>query len=541
MAENNRHYTREIAEWASQLRFEDIPARIVEEAKLQLTSVLASILATSRTGAGRRIAAASLRWAEPGPCSLIPGGERIEMKDAMAANAALSMALDFDDYLFSGHTGHSAVLVPLMLAERESMDGRRFIESQTIANEIEGRIGASVMVGPLNGQMWAFIHAAGAALAAGRAFGLDAAGMASALGMSLAQPSRPLNAGFMGGDSKLLTASANIYTGLLAAQFAAGGLKGPDNILEAADGFCETFSYVPIYPMLTRLGECWLSDTLSNKLYPGCAYIDATMDGVFEICREKEIDPDEIFKIDVYGSIFTVKMDELSRPLVREANTHPVTLNFYTPYNVAVGILDGELGPAQFEPARIADPKVWELARRVRVHHDISLTGKMLDSITNIIDIRYLLRELRFGSLRMLVKNVGPSSPLLWLAGSRDILSIVDEGRRALGKVFGDEPKERPERSLAKSAEGFRFSLGARVEFEMKSDKTAYEFEQEVPFGAAGWPLDERRNDVAGKFEKQALPVLGPDKTRAALDKISRLETLSSSELRSLISDCCVK
>lgn len=541
MADRKRHYTREMAEWAAQLRFQDIPERIVEEAKLQLTSVLASIIAGSRTTAGRSVAAAVLRWADAGPCRLIPGGEGIAMKEAMAGNSALSMLLDFDDYLFSGHTGHSAVLTPLMLAGREEITGELFILSQTIANEIEGRIGGSVMLGPLNGQMWAFIHAAGAACAAGRVLGLDAPQMANALGMSLAQPSRPLTAGFMGGDSKLFTAASNIYTGVLAAQFASEGLTGPDDILEADDGFCETFSFVPIFPMLTRLGECWLSDTLSCKLYPGCAYIDAVMDGVFEIRREKEIDVSDIFKIDIYGSIFTAKMDELSRPLVRETFSHPVTLNFYTPYNVAAGLLDGELGPAQFEPERIRDPKIWELARRVRVHHDVSLTGKMVDSITDIIDIRYLLRELRLGSLRTIVKNIGPASPLLWLAGGRDVLALFDEGRRALGKVFGDDPREKPESSLAKSAEGFRFALGARVEFEMKSEKTAYEFEQEVPFGAAGWPLEERRNDVNGKFEKQALPVLGTEKTQSALEKIARLEKLGPADLRSLISDCCSK
>jgi len=541
MAEKKRRYTREMTEWAAGLTFGDIPARVVEQAKMQTMSVLAAIFAGSRMSSGGKTIAAALRGSDPGPARLIPSGERVTVKDALAAASSLSMALDYDDYTFAGHPGHSAALVPLMMAAREDISGEQILLAQTVANEIESRIGGSVMVGPLNGQMWSFIHAAGAACAAGKIYGLDSDRMASALGMALSQPASPLAPGFMGADSKLLTASAGISSGLLAAQLAAEGLKGPQDILEAEDGFCETLSFVPIYPMLTRLGSCWLSDTMSVKLYPGCAYISATMDGVFEIMRNKEINPDDIFKIDVHASIATVKMDEMSRPLVTHQNTHPVTLNFYTPYNVAAGVLDGKLGPEQFEPERVRDPKVWELARRVRVHHDMSLTSNLIDSATDLIDIRYLLSRMRAGSLGSMLKRLGPASPLLWLAGGREITGLMSEGRRALEKVFGAPGDDDAERRLAPSAENFRMAFGSRVVFDMKSKDAVYEFEQKIPFGAAGWPLEDRRSDACGKFEKEALATLTPEAATAALDAVSKLERLDNAGVRSLLDLCCSK
>ncbi|MFA6447895.1 MAG: MmgE/PrpD family protein, partial [bacterium] len=539
MDASKRHYTREIAEWAAQLKYEDIPERIIEKAKLQTMSVLASIFASSRADAGHRLREAVRRWSDPGQCRMIPFGDSVTMKDVLTANSGMSMLMDYDDYLFAGHSGHSAVLAPLALAERMEVDGKQMLTAQVIANEVEARLGGSVMMGPLNGQMWAFIHSAGAALAAGKLMGLDAGQMTSALGMSLAQPAWPLAPGFLGGDSKLFTASAGIHTGVLAAQFAAEGLEGPEDIIETDEGFCDTFSFIPLYPMLTRLGECWLSDTLSYKLYPGCAYIDSTMDCVFKIRKEKKIDTDDIFKIDVYASLLTVKMDELATGMVRHQNTHPVTLNFYTPYNVAAGLIDGELGPDQFRQERIEDPKVWELAKRVRVHHDIALTGKVIDSVTDLIDLRFLLSELRLSSLRTLVKKIGPGSPLVWLAAGREVTNFITEGRRTLDKVFGGQREEKADKNLAKSAEDFKMAFGSRVVFEMKSDKKNYECEQEIPYGAAGRPLEELKLDVAAKFEKEARQVITGDASQAAMDKISDFENQDSAGVRALVSDCC--
>lgn len=538
MNSSRRHYTIEIAEWAAALRYEDIPERVVEKIKMQAMSVLGAIFAGSRTSAGRRSAAAVRRLSDAGASKMIPFGDYVSLRDALSANSALSMMLDYDDYLFAGHTGHSAILAPLALAERMEIDGKQLITAVAAANEIEARIGGSVMAGPLNGQMWAFIHSAGAAVAAAKLMGLDATQVANALGMSLAQPARPLTPGFMGGDSKLFTA-AGMHTGLLAAQYAAEGMEGPRDILEEQEGFIETFSFVPLYPMLTRLGECWLSDTLSYKIYPGCAYIDSAMDCVFDIMNNNEFDPDEIFKIDVYASLPTVKMDEMSRRYVRHQQTHPVTLNFSTPYNLACGILDRALGPEHFEPERIGDQRVWDMAKRVRVHHDISLTGKLIESVSELLDLRYLMSEMRVGSLRTLVKNIGPGSPLVWLAAGREIMGFIDEGRRTIEKIFGRPPEERAENSLASSAENFRMAFGARVVFEMKSEHRKYEAAQEIPYGAAGRPADELRRNVSAKFDREARAVLTEEAAEAAFNKLNDMDSLSPSGVRSLISDCC--
>ncbi len=205
-------------------------------------------------------------WGHDGPVALVGTERRVSVDDAIYGAAALSMALDFDDYVCFGHTGHSGVLVSLLLAASTSSPAAEQLVAQTIANEVEARLGGACLVGPLNGQLWSFIHVAGAALAAGRLLGLDASRMAHALAIALYQAPRATVPGFMAPDSKLLTAAEPTAAGVRAARLAAAGVTGPLDTLEHAEGFLTAFADAPLPGMLGGLGEGWL---VAGELTPG--------------------------------------------------------------------------------------------------------------------------------------------------------------------------------------------------------------------------------------------------------------------------------
>ena len=126
--------TERIAEWVTQARYEDLPRRVTEEAKNQLLSVIAAVHAGHFSEAGRTVSRTLKEWAGGKDATMIPSGERTSLYNAIFANTALSMALDYDDYLFAGHTGHSAVLVTLALAEKHGVSGKDFLLAQTFLN-----------------------------------------------------------------------------------------------------------------------------------------------------------------------------------------------------------------------------------------------------------------------------------------------------------------------------------------------------------------------------------------------------------------------
>ena len=114
-------------------------------------------------------------------------GKSYAPAEAALANAAYSMAQDFDDIIWMGHTGHSAVFASLAVAEHEEKSTRDLLTAVVAANEIAGRIGGSCFFGPLNGQMWTFIHLVGAAAATAKLLQLSPAQTTHSLAIALAQ------------------------------------------------------------------------------------------------------------------------------------------------------------------------------------------------------------------------------------------------------------------------------------------------------------------------------------------------------------------
>jgi 2-methylcitrate dehydratase PrpD len=477
--------TRRIAEFVERTRFEDLPARAVDGAKLQILSVLAAATAGRRTEAGSAVLNAMQGALSPDDeCTVLGTRARGSLRDAVYLNAAFSMTLDYDDYLFAGHTGHSAVVASLGVAEKLGLSGPELIASQVVANEIEGRIGAAVLLGPLNGQLWSFIHAAGAAAVYARALGLDADAIESALGIALLQPPMPLERGFFGSAAKTLLASMPVAHGIQAVEFAGAGLTGSRGILDGPQGFVAKYTDRPIAGAFTGLGTTWLTDTLCFKAYPGCAYIDSFVDAALEISEHHDPKPDQIDRIEIAASILTVGMDALSRPHLRGMASDPVTLNFSVPYNAAVALLDRELTPRQLAPERISDRRVWDLASRVTLRHDPEWTERLQ---------RTSVLTLAGGTLE---------SPEIDLSG-------VDLSR-------------------------FEMSFGATVTVTL-DDGRRLECSQAVPLGAAGRPSNETEKVVENKFAREAADTIAEEDALQAAQIVGYLETASADEVRELM------
>ncbi|MFI5394761.1 MAG: MmgE/PrpD family protein [Candidatus Binatia bacterium] len=481
--------TERIAEWVEQAQFTDVPRRVTEEAKNQILSVIAAVHAGHFSEAGRTVSRTVKEWSGGKEATMIPSGERTSLYNAIFSNTALSMALDYDDYLFAGHTGHSSVLVTLALAEKMGVSGKEFLLAQTLANEIEGRVGASVLIGPLNGQMWTFIHLIGGAVIAAKLMGLEKSQIQSAIGLAMMQPNYPLGAGFFGSEGKTVLASMTTPIGVQAAQLAANGLRGAGDILESEQGFLSVFAKQPLPGAYEGLGKVWLSDTLCFKLYPGCAYIDTAIDCVLTLARQHSIDGKKVKTVYVGASPLTLGMEALSAPHLKGPETLPVTLNFSIGYNVAVALMDRELTARQFSRERIRDKATWDLAGRVQLALDEVMAQRMRD--------------------RSLVKSV---------------------------KGEGGEHFQLDLDSADLSS--FKMSFGARVRIEMEDGRT-FEAEQEVPFGGAGRPFEERRKSVEDKFRRETRYTLRKEKMEKAIDLILHLDQASSAQLRELVRLCC--
>ena len=115
--------------------------------------------------------------------------------------------------------------------------------------------------------------------------------------------------GFMGPQSKLLTAAEPAAAGARAALLAADGVSGALDVIEHPRGVLANLSFAPRPAMFGGLGEVWLTDTLAFKRLPGCAYLQS----VGEAACSAGVEAGEVAAIEIDAGWLTCEMESLGR------------------------------------------------------------------------------------------------------------------------------------------------------------------------------------------------------------------------------------
>lgn len=374
-----------LGRWVSELTWETIPDATKTAARYQVLSTLAAAFASARSDEVQPVLRGLVRFAPAGACSVVAHDGSVGPIDAAVANAALSMAQDYDDIVWMGHTCHSAVWASLAAAEHAGADAESFLTAVVAANEVGGRLGASALLGPLNGQMWTFIHLVGAAAATAKVLGLSAAETTHALAISLAQPNFALQPGFMTPTSKFLAASTPTATGMRAAYFASAGMTGAPSIVEDPRGFWSRFSYHPLPAMLDGLSSFWVLETLTFKTHPGCHYFQTTCTALGKL-REKlgPFAPGDVRSVRVETTKLATEATRFASEYAAVAETiTPVNVNFDLRVTAAITILAGRLTSHEVEPAWLEarSEEIHRLRERITVEHAPDLTLRTIQSM----------------------------------------------------------------------------------------------------------------------------------------------------------------
>ena len=503
----------DLAEWAVSLRYEQIPASVVDCARQQLVSVLSSLYSGASCVPGRACRTAALALATSGNATILPTGEQASPHAAVLANAAFSMAHDFDDYLFLGHTGHSAVLATLAVGEQVGATLEEVLTAQVVANEVAGRLGAYVVIGPQNGQLWAHIHIAAAVVGAARLLGLTAAVTADALAIGFYLPPFALFPGFFASDAKLLTAALPAANGLYATSLASAGLRGARDILDRRHGFAEQFAFVPLPELLSGLGKSWVSDSMSCKIYPGCAYVDGPVDAALTALGARQLESRDIAAIDIVATAMTTGMERVGAA-AGLADLDPIAVNFSARRSVATALLAGALTPRELEPGwlRLHGGEVMELVAKTRLRESRAMTIAMLRGLGRAIDLPALTRSVGVARLWAARAAIRRTYAAANSAGKRTWPTLLRrrQGARAMGSIgalsgfLRDLGTSKQAFSMADARfDELEFRFAAAVKITLTSGEKL-RASQTIPFGAAGRAAAETSELVADKLRNEA-------------------------------------
>ncbi len=269
--------TATLARFASELRFDRIPAAVLRRAEDLLLDWIGSALA----GKGARPVEAIERFAvQMGPSDgvsevLISRRQTSPLFAAMV-NAAASHFAEQDD-VHNGSVFHpGAVVFPpaLAAAQARALSGRDLLTAAVAGYEVGIRVGE--FLGRSHYKVFHTTGTAGvvaAAAAAGRALGLSADKMRDAFGSAGTQAAGLWEFLRDAADSKQLHVAKAAADGLLAAYLAHDGFTGAARILEGAQGMAAGMSTDADPARLTdRLGERWALAETSFKWHAACRH-----------------------------------------------------------------------------------------------------------------------------------------------------------------------------------------------------------------------------------------------------------------------------
>ncbi|WP_066635201.1 MmgE/PrpD family protein [Bordetella sp. H567] len=374
LSHEHRGITMALAEFIAGLTPAAIPGRTRDVLRKALVDGLGCGLYGLATPWGRIMREYARDRQGPPEAALWGGQARVAVDNSVLAAGTAIHGFDFDDHSRAKiHPGAVVLPVVLALGEREGVDGATLLTAMAAGYETMNRVSQAANPGRTRMRGWHLTGTTGtfaAAAAASVILGLDASTTASALGLAGTQSAGLWAFTADGGMSKRMHPGRSAQAGVAAALLAARGFAGPRFILEAEDGsFLFGMSDSPRPGMITQgLGSTWHTDATCFKPHACCGSNHACVDAALDLMREHRIAIDDIERI-VAGIPSVVNTQTGFDYRADSVLNAQMSLR----YNIAVALMDGQAYLEQFTPARIVEPRVVALSRRVDIEIDADI------------------------------------------------------------------------------------------------------------------------------------------------------------------------
>jgi 2-methylcitrate dehydratase PrpD len=372
--------TRAYAEFALGLRYEDIPADVVDIAREQIVATLGSCYTGSMMPAARSVQAGLAIMGEGGQSTLFGAHGRMPAPAAALYNSAVGQVLDFDDWVIISHAGAAVVPTAFAAGESAGASGRELIAAVVLGNEICGRTSRAIQRGAYVGNSMPN-HQVETALIASRLLGLDVLQTQRALSHSGFLAMESCHTGWMT-DSKVLCNGLPAMWGIVSASLAKAGLLGNLDMIEHPAGLLATVSeVVDEEELLKGLGTDWYTRTLNTKRHPSCAYNLSAIECAIALHgRIPGFDPMRVAAIELEGpgvmlyvaARFQALEPDIYEQIRDQAATH-VALCFDAGHGALAALADGEFTYRQYLGERLHSPVIQTLRRKVTFKADAAM------------------------------------------------------------------------------------------------------------------------------------------------------------------------
>jgi 2-methylcitrate dehydratase PrpD len=390
--------TREVARFAAQTGFADLPADVIALGKKSILDGIGLALAGSvaQSGALVRRHLESLNLGS-GPATVIGLQRKVAPRFAAFANGVAIHAEDYDDtqlavapdrvYGLLTHPTAPALPAALAMGERIDASGAEVVLAYHLGVEIECKIAEAI--DPRHYQTGFHSTATcgtfAAAAACSSLMKLDVGATARALSLAGSQ-SAGLRENF-GTMTKPFHAGRAAESGVLAAELAAMGWTATDEILEAPRGFFRAAGggFDPA-AIVGRLGNPWTfaSPGISIKPHPSGSLTHPGMTEMLRLIRAHDIRPEQVRRVRVGTN------SNMPNALIHHRPADELQAKFSMEYCMAILLLERRAGLLEFTDDRVTRPDARAMIEKVDFVVDEEAERAGYHKMTTLIDIELL-------------------------------------------------------------------------------------------------------------------------------------------------------
>ncbi len=365
--------SHQMAQFAINLKYEDIPAEAVKEAKRFLLDSIGCALAAVKNEDMLAMYRFTEKLGGTPEATIIGTGEITNAPNAALMNCLLTRALDYNDIYWEQDPSHPSDIIgaALAAAEANGKNGREALVAIVLAYELEMRWCHAADPGVREvGWHHATLTQFVSPLVAGRMYDLDLDQMVAAVGIS--GSSHFTLGGVVAGHLTNMKNTADplaSQAGVIAAMMAREGYGGPVEVLEGKEGLFEVLSNVTWRPdwLLKNLGKEFMITQCGYKAFPTEALTHQPISAALQVCRENNIAAEDVAQILVETT--TRGADILSDPSKFAPKTKE-TADHSLPYVIAAAVADGNVLPDSFSDEKLVDPRIWDLLAKIKVKAD---------------------------------------------------------------------------------------------------------------------------------------------------------------------------
>ena len=453
-----KNITQELAEFAGQIKWSDLPDTVVKETKMVLMEHIGCALGASTTDKGKMTTALARSYGGPPDSSVIGQGGKVSTFNAAQANGELFITLDYHDIIAGGHDGTYVIPAVLAIAEKVNASGQDLILALASGLEISARLARGVgrhnittqdvarQKGSPRGITGNAYSNFGAAAGAGKLLGLNDSKILHAMGIA-GHLCMVLSYARWGAGGHRYMAKYGVpgwqSTGAVnAVHLAEMGYTGDTTVLDDPErGFTYFVGYKNWYPDLVteNLGKQWIFPIrMHYKPYPCCGAFHGGLDCFFDIIEPNNLMPDDIEKVRIIagaGSEF---------PELANKDIHGISgAQFNRHYNIAVAAHRVKKGVEWVDPDTRKDPSIFKFMDKISWQsHPDYMKELEKDPITNMAKAEVTARGKTYVVERKYRKGT------VGTAAARTEAETIDKFKHNAERVLTQEKIERAVKAL---------------------------------------------------------------------------------------------